>query len=270
MTAKSIPRISMMGQASAQRSTLTLNHGIYYVDTSLTAAAQRTGRIAFVSQFKPNEHYDFFFLFATPSMQQTYQIYIGPNLTTSQARSSLVPGRMPIPDNSFPFNPVPAGTWATYGGYDPKSGVLTVNVNLAGLTDLEPSNRSAFCQPANYCSWTGSSCGCKPGSNCTDSSVCSYAVKDLDCPVTGCYGFSIWMPITFEPQDKVIPPPATVLYTTAEPNYFGKGKVTFNDPGETIAGDCHYSPVPVQQNHAQPKSPVAPVRTAPENEGGGQ
>jgi hypothetical protein len=250
---KTKPRISMMGQASAQRSTLTVNHGQYYVDTSLTAAAQRTGRIGYVSQFKPNEHYDFFLLFATPSTKQTYSIYIGTNLTVTQARDSITPGRMPIPDNSFPFNPVASGTWASYGGYDPKSGVLTVNVNMAGLSDLLPANRSAFCQPANYCSWDKetSSCGCKAGSNCSDSSVCSYAVKDLDCPVAGCYGFSIWMPISFAPQATVIPPPPTVLYTAADPAYFAKGVVTFQDPGQKVAGTCQYSPVPTQQHQSE-------------------
>jgi hypothetical protein len=277
-TAKSKPRISMMGQASAQRSTLTLNHGIYYVDTSLLASAQKTGRIVYASQFKPNEHYDFFFLFATPTLKQTYQIYIGKKLTTTQAKGVITPGRMPIPDNSFPFAPDPSGTWATYGGYDPNSGVLTVNVNLAGLSDLLPANRSAFCQPANYCSWNKDtkSCGCLKDSGCTDSSVCSYAVKDLDCPVAGCYGFSIWLPITFEAQSTPIPPPATVLYTTADPTYFVKGKVTFQDPGDEVAGDCHYDPVPMQKETAPeshpgsvgPVDPAEPVRA--EEAGGAQ
>ena len=160
---------------------------------------------------------------------------------------------MPIPDNSFPFSPVPGGTWASYGGYNSTTGVLTVNVSLAGLADLLPENRSDFCQPANYCSWSKktSSCGCKAGSNCTDSSVCSYAVKSLDCPVKGCYGFRILMPSAFVPQATVIPPPATVLYTAADPAYFAKGVVTFEDPGEERAGSCQYTPVPTQQRQTE-------------------
>jgi len=250
MTANSKPRISMMGQASAQRSTLTVNHGVYYVDTSLSAAAQRTGRIGFVSQFQPGQRYDFFFLFATPTMKQTYDIYIGKSLSVADAKAAITPGRMPIPDNSFPFDKDADGTWASYGGYDSSTGVLTVNVSLAGLTDLLPANRGAFCQPANYCSWdkSTSSCGCKAGTNCTDNNVCSYAVKELDCPVDGCYGFSILMPAVFAPQATVIPPPATVLYTTADPAYFAKGVVTFDDPGAEKAAACQYTPVPTQQH----------------------
>jgi hypothetical protein len=270
MTAKSTPSISMMGQASAQRSSLTLNHASYYIDTSLSLAGQQAitypepppdrQRYGFWSVFQPDQTYDIFFLFATEDTKQTYSIYIGAGLTETEAKATLANGRMPIPDNSFPWEPDTSGSWATFGGYDSNSGVLTVKVSLAGLTDLDPANRSDFCQPANYCAWNASTkaCGCAAGTACEtekNDAVCAVAVKELDCPVNGCYGFSITMPSSFTTFMTPKPPPPTQLYATTEPSYFAKDKVIFVDPGDSVSGtQCHYEPVPVQDD--KPKTAV--------------
>ncbi len=278
MTAKSTPSISMMGQASAQRSSLTLNHASYYIDTSLSLAGQQAitypdppagrQRYGFWSVFQPNQTYDIFFLFATEDTKQTYSIYIGPGLSEADAKATMANGRMPIPDNSFPWEPDSSGTWATFGGYNSDTGVLTVKVDLAGLTDLDPANRSDFCQPTTYCAWntTTKACGCAPGTACAaekNDAVCAAGVKDLDCPVNGCYGFSITMPGSFTTFMTPKPPPPTQLYTATEPDYFGKKKVIFVDPGAAVSGsDCHYDPVPMQQN--KPKTVVTEEGSAAE------
>ncbi len=151
-----------------------------------------------------------------------------------------------------------------------------MNVNLSGLSDLDPANRSDFCQPTTYCAWNTETkaCGCAPGSACAaekNDAVCAAGVKDLDCPVKGCYGFSITMPGSFTTFMTPKPPPPTQLYTATEPNYFVKDKVVFVDPGQAIAGsDCHYDPVPTQPAAKPPsRLPISLSPTVNLN-GGGQ
>ena len=104
-------------------------------------------------------------------------------MTDEAAAAVITPGRMPIPDNSFIFDTTQTGPWATFGAYNKTIGMLTVNIDLSNQEDLQVKNRSAFCQPTTYCAWDSSnnSCGCKPGSDCTDSKVCALATKELDC-----------------------------------------------------------------------------------------
>ncbi len=35
---------------------------------------------------------------------------------------------------------------------------------------------------------------CAPGTQCTDDSVCSWGIKDMDCPINGCFAFGITLP----------------------------------------------------------------------------
>jgi len=172
---------------------------------------------------------------------------------------------MPIPDNSFPFDTTQTGSWATFGGYNKDTGVLTVNVDLSNQEDLEVKNRGDFCQPTTYCAWdssnytcgckfvgvckNGSSCqkggGCSDGSTCTnatgctDDEVCALATKELDCPVAGCYGFRITMPASFEAVQQASLPPAPTTFS--DPYFTG---VTFEGGAEP--GNCAYNPIPKQ------------------------
>ncbi len=63
----------MMGQVSAQRSVLSLNHVNYYIDTTVPLSVQNPnngGRP--VNVFLPNQNYDFFFcLPGTPRNRAT-------------------------------------------------------------------------------------------------------------------------------------------------------------------------------------------------------
>jgi hypothetical protein len=288
--------IRMMGQASAQRSTLTLNHASYYIDTTVPLSVQNPNNGARqVNVFQGGQSYDVFFLFATNTAKQTYSIYIGTGLTEAQAQAVIIPGRMGIPDNSFPFTTNPGGAWATFGSYNSTTGLLTVNINLSQQSDLDITSREEFCQPTTYCSWNSSAntCGCKfvgschngasctkggscaDGSTCTnttgctDDQVCSYATKDIDCPVAGCYGFRITLPEGFVAQPQTNLPPAPVLFTSTDP-YFEPGTVAFIGASESVAGNCHYSTVPTQPTsptfarpgggRLMPQQPMPPTR----------
>ena len=71
--------IRMMGQETGQRSTLTVNHGTYYLDTSVGKARQLecpTGPCV-INEFKKNEIYYLFVIFAKENTEQRYQIYVG-------------------------------------------------------------------------------------------------------------------------------------------------------------------------------------------------
>jgi len=273
-TSKTLPSIRMSGQGSAQRSTLTVNHGKYYVDTTVSKAFQEGSHTPNINVFLAGRNYDIFFVYANNHTKQTYSLFIGKGLAEDAAKSVITPGRMGIPGNSFPFATVPGGAWATYGGYDATTGVLTVNVDLSSAADLNPANRSGFCQPATYCAWNSSNktCGCNtsagqcrdgsscmPGGSCadgstcrricTDDKVCSFGTKDIDCPEEGCYGFRITLPSSFTIADQPLPPPAPGLFTN-DP-YFEPGTVTYEAASPDVAGNCHYQNVPTEG--AQPR-----------------
>jgi hypothetical protein len=256
------PSIRMMGENNAQRSVLTLNHAQYYMDTTLSdttqvtpppGSNQFTPQVQNVNVFQAGQTYTVFFLFAKQSTQQTYSFNVGTGLSTAQVKAVVQDVRVGIPSDNFVTTTVASGTWATVptGGYDSTTGILTVDVTLSGLNDLNPqdASRAAYCQPTTYCSWNSStsSCGCKAGSGCTDDQVCSYATKDIDCPADGCYGFSITMPSGFQTAATGSPvsPPMPILFTAADP-YFASGGTIFAAGTQTVAGACTYTTTPTQ------------------------
>ncbi len=232
------PSIRMMGQASGQRSTMTLNHGSYYIDTTVPSSTQSVSG-PFVSLFKQGVNYDFFLVFARNATHQKYTIFIGTGLSQEAGMAAFKPGRMLIPDNDFPFNPDESGTWAT-ATYDSGSGLLSIDINLANAADLNTKNLGDFCQPKTYCAWdsTKNSCGCKAGTSCKDSNVCAFATSDIDCPVDGCYGFQIAMPTNTSDAQKTPPLPQPF---SAEPYFAG---VTFKRGTTNTSDACYYKDVP--------------------------
>jgi len=248
------PSIRMMGQASAQRSVLTVNHANYYMDTTVPMAKQLAAG-PHINVFQAGQAYDIFFIYGTENTKQSYSLYIGQNLPEAEAKATITPGRMRVPNNSFPFDEVSGGPWAKYGGYNADTGILTVNVDLAQTTDLSMASRKDFCQPTTDCEWkSNNTCGCKTVKDNTgvercvnshvDNKVCSYATKDIDCPVLGCYGFRITLPNanTFKPDPNGNVPPKPGSY--ARIPYFAGSNVAFDPATEHRAGNCFYSAPP--------------------------
>jgi cell migration-inducing and hyaluronan-binding protein len=105
------PFMRMAGENFYQRNTLTVNHGTYFIDTSVPREVQfgdptkKTPGEQFnnitpcdvadqdrckprsVNVFKADETYYVFFLYAKQSTEQTYQIYVGNGFDTGTARS---------------------------------------------------------------------------------------------------------------------------------------------------------------------------------------
>ena len=126
----------MMGENVYQRNTLTVNHGTYYMDTTVSLATQQTPvpnttTPSNFSVFSGGETYYLFFLFAKYDTVQTYQIYVGPGFYIGTDLSLV---RADISSAPIQFTPK---AWPQSEGkdlwvrdYDPATGILTVTVDM--------------------------------------------------------------------------------------------------------------------------------------------
>jgi len=247
--------IRMMGQATAQRSALTVNNGVHYIDTTVGADKQTASGASNLNVFQAGQTYYLFLLFAKPTTTQTYQMYVGID-SAFDPTSSVVMTRADISGIPLGFT---AGTWPPTWSrtYDSKTGILTVTVDM-GFPDFQTAFAAAGagkCQPSSFCTWntTNRQCQCALQSGdylyneCSEknsageSAICSWAVKDFDCPSGGCFGFKVTLPSTFGTDPKKDPRPAATCFPTAPWN------VTFTPANTALAGACANPPVPPTQ-----------------------
>jgi G8 domain len=244
------PSIRMMGQNLGQRSTLTMNHGSYYIDTTVPSEVQK---VANQNVFVAGQSYYIYVLYAKPTLHQTYSLYIGTGLSQAEALATVVTGivtpwaGLPITFTAETFNGSP--DWIQSKTYNATTGVLSITLDLSAQTSVFAAAQSDSCQPASYCSVnTAGACACNPANaQCTDNSVCSWATKEIDCPSEGCFGFSVTLPSTFQTATAAqpIPPPPPVLFTASGDSYFAPGNIQFYNVPESISGSqCYYSNPP--------------------------
>jgi len=269
------PFIRMAGANIYQRNTLTVNHGTYYLETTVPLATQSPGGEVFTNvtasnlraynEFQEGQTYYVFFVYAKQTIKQTYQIYVGTgcNETTSirAVRGNIDTGPVKFTDNT-PLHP----TWLTAkceenisGG---KTGILTVTVDFTGQIELEPGPASGLCKPQTFCNATGSSCGCafdtsdplaQASSNPQQvvdecQATCStWAVKDLDCPEAGCLGFAFTLAgfkadgvLTHRPKPKPFP----MIAETGKPDWLTLFDRTKTAPDSSTGGQCFYPKLP--------------------------
>jgi hypothetical protein len=235
---KTQPSIQMAGQVTGQRSTLTVNHGSYYIDTTRNVSQNPT------NNFIGGQSYYVYLLFATPATHQNYSIFIGKGMGEDAALASVTAGMVDVASGTTRFKA--GGNWIMNKSYDDKSGVLSLTIDLKDQSKVFNDDRPEFCQPRTYCSPRGDgSCGCAAGSNCTDDSVCAWSNKEIDCPIGGCFGFSVKLPADFPVAGLNLPAPKPTLFTSD--SYFAPGNVKFYNVDESISGSqCHYDSPPVQ------------------------
>jgi hypothetical protein len=234
----------MAGQSTAQRSTLTVNHGRYYLDTTVSAADQ-SAVASNLNVFDPGQTYYTFLLYAKPSTEQTYDLYVGPGFNPS---TDVFAARADISGSPTQFTPDqwPA-TWSKQ--YDPNSGVLTVTMNMdfdEFKTDYNASGQD-LCKPQNFCSLqsTTKSCGCAlPSSDglfkdC--QAICGkWAGKDVDCPKGRCFGFGVKLPSGFTTGPKPNLPPSPQCFPQND-----DWNTPFTPASPSVAGPaCYYSSLP--------------------------
>jgi hypothetical protein len=242
------PTVRAMGEGNGQRSTLTVNHGLYYIDDQVSMATQKAAGATEWNIFFPNEIYYVYFVYAKPSLNQTYTMFVGYGLNKQTVESSVQPYRAKFPSDNFQFSSASGASFLNVS-YDDRlqssggTGLVTVQVHLDGYSGEFESDRPQFCQPASYCAPSGNACKCAPGSSCTDDSVCAWAIKDMDCPLNGCFAFGITMPGSFETGVATTPP--VPLKFTDDPQYTKNWDTAYQLVDQTITGaQCHYSAPP--------------------------
>jgi hypothetical protein len=202
------PFIRMAGETIATRETLTVNHGTYYLDTTVPQSMQKSenfnqqgGPTTSLNNnfnvFEPGETYTVFFLYLKSSTQQSYQVYVGKD----PKNGSINGVRVPIPDAALQPQPIAGSVpWLTVDNSAVAStGVVTVTVDFSTVTDLDPAKDTGLCQPKSFCTSSGGACvstlpATDPLKSHYDRVCGNWAVKDLDCPAAGCYGFQFTFP----------------------------------------------------------------------------
>lgn len=266
-------QIRMMGMNFFQRSNLTANHGTYYIDTTVSKENQKKGLLLAGGQ-KPSynvftghtsgEDYNVVLIFAKDTMKQTYQIYVGKDRDSSTPekfnqivhaiRSPLKQSR-PLDVNSVNW---PAKWIRKWQNDDPSTGILEVTVDLSDFKTQFDDARMAICKPESFCSWTGDAatgtCGCSDElktsnpdlyAECTktlgddENNICSWAVRAVDCPEGGCYGFAFTLPAGFNPPVQPITPPTPTCFPDNS-----DWNVDFSPVQMSTAGSCFASNPP--------------------------
>ncbi len=270
------PAIRMMGLATGQRSTLALNYGSYYIDTTQNCTSQAGAMgcplctkfnennakqcVMFdpTNPYRPSiflggETYYVYFVYATERMKQKYDIYVGPNFKLDEVNVRSIQ----VNPNNYKIN-YPSSSFVDAQINENNSSILSVSVDLSKQSMAFTDSKPLFCKPKSYCTpQSDGSCGCMDGNReCAEHKDCTWASNDIDCPVDPkdpdkdnmqCFGFSVTMPKAFKAPDLPMKPPDE-LFGVFQGSYFQNGYVTFlQGEGSSKNGECVYNPPPVQE-----------------------
>ncbi len=242
-------QIRMMADSTYQRSNLTANHGLFYIDTTVSATDQAS--YANPNVFVGGQTYYVFQLFAKPDTSVTYQLYVG---TDFDPTTQLAPVRVNQLNNPPTFT---VGTWGSYpcpqgGCYNQSTGILTLPLDMSLFSDFQSNydaEKENECAPATFCTWNASRkvCGCNPSQTSASTSECenacaNWSTKDVDCPSGGCYGFAIQLPSDFTAGSPKVRPPNVACY----PNN-SDWNIQFAQPTQN-PGRCAYPTLPPPGN----------------------
>ena len=234
--------------------------------------------------FTAGQTYTVFFLYAKPSTKQTYQIYVGKDFDTNlngglKAVRVNVDGSpsfgftnvaIPTPNPDDPFWILPDTSQVA------NTGILTVTTNFSSssVTDLTPSPAQNLCQPHTFCCPSADGPGVKTVTCNTAGPYCrgnlqssnpivkanskltaeadyicqNWAMKDLDCPAAGCYGFSFTL--KGYTADDSYHRPAPVEFPATNTNQGAPNWLTTFDQTKTPpdsksgGGTCSYQTLP--------------------------
>ena len=254
---------------------MTANNGVYYLDTAVGATQQTSEPftspvpITASNVFQAGQTYYVYFLYAKPDTTQTIQVYVGPGFCTSTTPPCtksdvqgvrIIPNGWPLITSNVTVGSLPTGWTSSYDG-----NILTVTTNFSGLKDIAPAPANGLCQPKSFCTASGSSCGCalkntdplakaNPGILAQCQQACSvWAVKDLDFPPAGAYGFAFTLPSGFTTApynaNALGPPnrPAPTTFPTtpsSSPNWLTQFVNTMVAPDNASGGQCYYGTIP--------------------------
>ena len=233
--------IRMAGMDLYQRSMLTLNNATYYIDTTVSENTQRSSGASSLNVFESGKTYYVFLLYAKPTTRQTYEIFVGQGADKGYA--DTVKGvRASLAQDPLSFTDDPSLKWDR--DYDPDSGILTVTMDLSGFGSEFEEAKLDFCQPESFCELNGAKTRCQCSDylkatdpvlyqECLDGNICgTFAGKDIDCPLKGCFGFKVTLPSAFVADDGLHRP---------DPSCFPENEawnVQWKNAGSEVAGTC--------------------------------
>ena len=247
------PSIRLMSQAMWQRSNLTPNHGVFYIDTTVSREVQEselppppTNPEAIHTQklnvFQKNETYYVYLVFATPEARQTYQIYVGKDFDQQSLRAvttTLAGTKLRFNDEDWP------SSWEIE---PPQDGVLTVTLDM-NFDDFKKDYNKAklnSCQPKSFCELNDKQHCVSVAEDKELDAACAWAGVDVDCPEGGCYGFAFTLPNSFrtltaaERADPAINPHPQAQHFPSDANW----DVAWRQANPDLAGaDCFDPPV---------------------------
>jgi hypothetical protein len=264
------PFIRMSGTDKGTRETLTVNNATYYLDTTVSEDIQRKevfntqNRGTAVNEFRPGETYNVFFVYAKPTTRQIYLIYLGNDAKASNIK--------PIQVSLANLNDIKTLASAPWLETDTTQvatkGIVSVTVDFSKLTDgtLDTVPANGLCEPHAFCKASGSACvsaltpddplvKANPEIVKQANAVCKeWAVKDLDAPPKGAYGFSVTIPNTGFTADATLdrPSPHRPAPAPFPPDDKNQGKPSWlvEFLGTTLTPDskageqCNYSKLP--------------------------
>jgi hypothetical protein len=260
----------MMGQNTFQRSGLTVNHGVYFIDTTVSKETQTKAGAESVNVFTAGGVYDLFFLYTKPGTKQIYQLFVGEKIPGSFDQTNVKFGYVDISTAKYTFHVANGGKLPS--GWDSKydsKGILTLTTDMSGIASdydfntITPNSNPAVtlgqqqCEPPTMCTWDSGKkgCLCDPKSpyfnlcnqkNPAGQTVCDWSVKDLDCPAKGCPAFQVTFPSSnFFMANDSNPRPASPMFGSKDDPSGFKWNVDFNLVGSSISGkQCNYTSQP--------------------------
>jgi len=127
------------------------------------------------------------------------------------------------------------------------TGLVTIRISLsltaAAKATFEQEFKTdtpKFCQPRSYCAPDeddDTKCVCAPDTDCKDPNVCRWAVKDIDCPIDGCFAFGITMPGRFSTGIANTPPVPSEFSKDMSYNW----SLPFFEVNKNVSGaQCNY------------------------------
>lgn len=266
-------KIRMMGPAVYGRINLTANNGLYYIDT--TPGADKQDKFPLKNIFKADQTYYVFLLFAKPSTEQTYQLYVadGKGKFDPETEVKAVSANLSTLQVDFKEMDWPSEWKREYGTDGP--GILTVTMNFRDFAENFQKAREHNCQPSSFCEFKQSSCQCSDQlmednpqlyQECVNKDICFWSGKEVDCPLVNiaeegkpevfeprCLGFAVTLAQSFQtdpeappdlpqPDRMNYPRPAAKCFDVDEPTR-EKWDVQFVEASEPVAGDCFQTPV---------------------------
>jgi hypothetical protein len=244
--------IRMAGMDICQRETMTVNHGLYYVDLTASSKAQSAWPkknifVANNATATTRNTYDFFLVYAKKDTEQTYQMYIGPGFDKDKFDTDrdvkLI--RADVRTAPFTISSGAGGDSTTLKPtYNSGTGLLTVTLNLSAFANDFTGAAKGLCQPQTFCNWNGSKCVGKVGvGNLTPDErdiACGYAGKDIDCPTGGCVGFSVTLPAGFQANDQTM---KTGFFSSLKKCFPKEWDVKPVQASSDLAGACYQAPM---------------------------